>query len=89
MPRGEGNAVNHGQFVATDNTEYRAYRAVISPISKRGGDFARNREKNIRASAFSVHVPAATNSKAATFRYPHISFPTLKQQTSPTSYPRG
>ena len=61
--------MNHGQFEATDNTEYRAYRAVISPISKRGGDFARNREKNIRASAFSVHVPAATNSKAATFRY--------------------
>ena len=65
--------MNHGQFEATDNTEYRAYRAVISPISKRGGDFARNREMNIRASAFSVHVPAATNSKAATFRCRHLS----------------
>src|SRR6266576_6386909 len=33
-------AVNHGQFAATDNTEYRAYRADVSPTSELGGDFA-------------------------------------------------
>jgi hypothetical protein len=59
--------------VATDNTEYRAYRADASPNSELGGNFARSREKNIRVKALSVRVPAATNSKAATFRYPHLN----------------
>jgi hypothetical protein len=48
------NEADRGRLRSTLNI---ARIASMFHHSERGGDFAESREKNIRASAFSIHVP--------------------------------